>query len=121
MDSSHPKPAEHYRNVIKAESFRATQELLCHERFVGQVYDPCRHDDGIAEAFIENGNTVFLTSSDFLSYEGGLINVVSEPRPDLGEVYVRKALSLVTAKVAFLLPVTWMISPEIKKLVEETP
>lgn len=95
--------------------------LLSHERIIGQVYDPFRHDDGIGEACIKHGNAVLWSSVDFLSYDQGLINVVSEPRPDLGEAYARQALSLVTAKVVLLLPVQWMTGANIKKMIEETP
>ncbi len=115
------KSGSHYQNLIKAESFNATQALLRRERFVGEIYEAYRHDDGICEAFVANGNAVYMTCHDFLTETRGCTNVATEPPSELGDAYVRKALELVTGKVAMLLPVVWMATEKMRTLVAETP
>lgn len=106
---------------MKAESRYAATELIRRERFIGEIYDAHHIDDGIAEAFIQNGNAIFITSQDFLANQNRGTNVVTAPPIRLGAAYARTAISLCTDKVALLLPIRWMTTPEAKTLFEETP
>jgi len=115
------KPGGFYANRISAASRYAAEELIKCERFLGEICDASHTDNGIVEAFYQNGNACVQPGLDFLTYERGCTHVVTEPRPDLGEVYARKALTLITGKVALLLPVYWMTTPDAKKLFDETP
>jgi hypothetical protein len=116
------------REIIKAQSRHATESLLRRERFVGEVYEPWHSDDGIADAIVQNGNAVFITSIDLRDYDRRVKNIVTEPplvvgcqRLDGGEVTVRKGLELASGKIAVLLPVAWMAGPASRRLFAETP
>jgi hypothetical protein len=116
------------REIIKAQSRFAAERLLARERFIGGIYDAWHSDDGIADAFVRNGNSVFITSINIQNYDRGVQHIVTEPplvvgrdRLDGGEVTVRKGLELATGKIALLLPAGWMTRPQAKRLFAETP
>jgi hypothetical protein len=102
-------------------SLYATQELIKRERFVGQVYDPARRDNGIIDTFILNGNPLFMTSCDFLEHDGLFSNIITEPDPDVAVVWANRALYLAFNKVAFLLPARFIETEQAKDLFDKTP
>lgn len=102
-------------------SIYAIQELLKYERFVGQIYEPCRRDEGIGRVLVNHGNPLFTTSLDFLEFDCSFANVVGEPDLGLAISWTNRALELVYKKVAFLLPLRFLEGKPAKALFEKTP
>ncbi len=104
----------------------ATESLLAHEKFIGQVWDAHHRDDGIMAALCKAGIASFRTSLDFLTqvpadYSLPMPNVITEPPLALAEAYARRGLEIATSKVALLLPSRFLHFPATRKLFEETP
>lgn len=103
------------------DTIYATQELIKRERFVGQCYLPGADHQGIGQVLFGKGNSLFITSCDFLEYEARYPNILCEPIADVALSWAYRAVDLAFQKVAFLLPVRFMETEDAKVLFDKTP
>ena len=99
----------------------ATKELLARERFVGLIYDVCRSDDGITNAVIAKGLSVFHTSVNLIDYDCLMPNIITEPHPTIGAEFIQRALYVTSQKIALLLPLKFMETLAAKNIIDKTP
>lgn len=108
------QPASWY--VEKPEVIDA---LLAHEVFAGDVLDPAAGTGNIPEAFVragkqraciissdivQRGYHLTMGTRDFLGWTRPIDNVVTNPPYEILDPFILHALSLVTNKAAFLVP-----------------
>lgn len=108
-----------------------TELLLKHERFVGEIYDPCAGGGNIVTACRAAGlptkasdiapKSDGIVALDFLSYSERYQNIIFNPPYKDAERFIRHALSLATSKVAALVQQQFPFSQARHRLFTETP